>query len=66
MQIDVWSDFACPWCALGLARLGSPWRASSTAEASRVVHRSFELDRARAGPSSDGSAEEARGRASTA
>ena len=21
MQIEVWSDFACPWCALGLARL---------------------------------------------
>ena len=21
MQIDVWSDYACPWCALGLARL---------------------------------------------
>ena len=21
-EIDVWSDYACPWCALGLARLG--------------------------------------------
>ena len=44
MQIDVWSDFACPWCALGLARLRAALATFEHAADVRVVHRSFELD----------------------
>jgi predicted DsbA family dithiol-disulfide isomerase len=45
MQIDVWSDFACPWCALGLARLDAALGAFEHGDAVTVVHRSFELHR---------------------
>jgi predicted DsbA family dithiol-disulfide isomerase len=44
MQIEVWSDFACPWCALGLARLGLALESFDHAAEVDVVHRSFELD----------------------
>jgi predicted DsbA family dithiol-disulfide isomerase len=44
MQIDMWSDFACPWCALGLARLGAARRAFEHGPEITVVHRAFELD----------------------
>jgi len=44
MQIDVWSDFACPWCALGLYRLEAACRAFEHGDRVTVVHRSFELD----------------------
>jgi predicted DsbA family dithiol-disulfide isomerase len=43
MQIEVWSDFACPWCALGLARLEVARAAFEHGEDVSVVHRSFEL-----------------------
>ena len=50
MEVDVWSDFACPWCALGLARLDAARRAFEHGDDVRVVHRSYELHpRARAG-----------------
>ena len=44
MQIDVWSDFACPWCTLGLYRLEAACRAFEHGDRVTVVHRSFELD----------------------
>jgi predicted DsbA family dithiol-disulfide isomerase len=45
MHIDVWSDYACPWCALGLARLSVALSDFEHGEDVTVVHRSFELDR---------------------
>lgn len=44
MEIEIWSDFACPWCALGLHRLDAARRAFEHAGEIGVVHRSFELD----------------------
>lgn len=61
MQIDVWSDYACPWCALGLARLGVALRDFEHGDAVAVAHRSFELHRG-APARSDGSMEEVVGR----
>ena len=45
MQIDVWSDYACPWCALGLARLEEALRGFEHGDAVTVAHRAFELHR---------------------
>jgi predicted DsbA family dithiol-disulfide isomerase len=61
MQIEVWSDYACPWCALGLARLEVALRTFEHGDDVAVVHRSFELHR-RAPTHSDGSMEEVVGR----
>lgn len=58
MQIDVWSDYACPWCALGLARLHVALAQFEHADKVTVVHRSFELD-PHAPASSPGTAAEA-------
>lgn len=44
MQIDLWSDFACPWCALGLYRLEAALGQFAHADDVTVVHRAFELD----------------------
>lgn len=44
MDVEVWSDFACPWCALGLARLHLALDDFEHGGEVRVVHRSFELD----------------------
>jgi predicted DsbA family dithiol-disulfide isomerase len=44
MQIDLWSDFACPWCALGLNRLEAALAQFAHADQVTVVHRAFELD----------------------
>jgi predicted DsbA family dithiol-disulfide isomerase len=44
MEIQVWSDFACPWCALGHARLDAARSRFEHGDALRVVHRSYELD----------------------
>jgi predicted DsbA family dithiol-disulfide isomerase len=52
MEIQVWSDFACPWCALGFARLDVALSQFEHAGAVRTVHRSFELDRS-AAPKTD-------------
>src|SRR5579871_2946862 len=43
MQIEVWSDFACPWCAVGLFRLDAALAQLDDPAAVAVVHRSFEL-----------------------
>jgi predicted DsbA family dithiol-disulfide isomerase len=49
VEVQVWSDFACPWCALGLARLDVARREFEHGGEVRVVHRSYELrPRARA------------------
>jgi predicted DsbA family dithiol-disulfide isomerase len=44
MEIELWSDFACPWCALGVRRLEEARRQFAHGEAITVVHRAFELD----------------------
>jgi predicted DsbA family dithiol-disulfide isomerase len=44
MEIQVWSDFACPWCALGFTRLDVALEQFEYADDVTVVHRSFELD----------------------
>jgi predicted DsbA family dithiol-disulfide isomerase len=44
VKIDLWSDFACPWCALGLYRLEAALRQFAHADDVTVVHRAFELD----------------------
>ena len=44
MQIDLWSDFACPWCALGFYRLEAALGQFAHADDVTVVHRAFELD----------------------
>jgi predicted DsbA family dithiol-disulfide isomerase len=44
MEIQVWSDFACPWCALGLARLDVALAQFAHGDDVTVVHRAFELD----------------------
>jgi predicted DsbA family dithiol-disulfide isomerase len=44
VQIDLWSDFACPWCALGVYRLDEVRRQFAHGDEVTVVHRSFELD----------------------
>ncbi len=44
MEIEVWSDFACPWCALGHARLHAARARFEHGDELRVVHRSYELD----------------------
>ena len=43
MEVQVWSDFACPWCAVGLGRLEVARREFEHGDQVRVVHRSFEL-----------------------
>jgi predicted DsbA family dithiol-disulfide isomerase len=44
MEIQIWSDFACPWCALGFARLDVALEQFEQADEVTLVHRSFELD----------------------
>lgn len=43
MQIDIWSDYACPWCALGIYRLDAALEQFEHREAVEIVHRAFEL-----------------------
>jgi predicted DsbA family dithiol-disulfide isomerase len=44
VQIDLWSDFACPWCALGIYRLDAARAQFEHGDEVTVRHRSFELD----------------------
>jgi predicted DsbA family dithiol-disulfide isomerase len=44
MEIQVWSDFACPWCALGFYRLDAALTRFVHGDAVEVAHRSYELD----------------------
>jgi predicted DsbA family dithiol-disulfide isomerase len=44
VEIEIWSDFACPWCALGLYRLDVARAQFEHGDEITVLHRSFELD----------------------
>ena len=44
MQIEVWSDFVCPWCAVGIYRLDRARAEFEHGDEISVRHRSFELD----------------------
>ncbi len=44
MQIDVWSDIVCPWCAIGKQRLDAALRTFAHADQVEVVWHAFELD----------------------
>jgi predicted DsbA family dithiol-disulfide isomerase len=44
VQVDLWSDFACPWCALGVYRLDEARTRFAHGDEITVVHHSFELD----------------------
>jgi predicted DsbA family dithiol-disulfide isomerase len=57
MQVEVWSDFACPWCALGLVRLDAALGAFEHGAAVEVVHRAYELHPG-ASPRREGTMEE--------
>jgi predicted DsbA family dithiol-disulfide isomerase len=44
MQIDIWSDIACPWCYLGKRRLEAALTSFEGAEEVAIRWHSFELD----------------------
>lgn len=44
MQIEIWSDVMCPWCAVGKARFEKALAAFPHRDAVTVRWRSFELD----------------------
>ena len=44
MKIEIWSDIACPWCAIGKRRFERALEAFEHREQVDVVWRSFELD----------------------
>lgn len=44
MQIEVWSDFGCPFCYIGKHRLEKALESFAHRDEVRVVYRSFELD----------------------
>ena len=44
MQLEIWSDIACPWCSIGKRRLESALGAFAHADEVTIVWRSFELD----------------------
>lgn len=44
MEIEIWSDIACPWCYIGKRRLQAALAQFEHRDAVRVVWRSFELD----------------------
>ncbi|MFJ4295648.1 DsbA family oxidoreductase [Curtobacterium sp. NPDC089689] len=43
MQIEIWSDIACPWCYIGSFRLDEALRQFPHRDNVQLVHRSFEL-----------------------
>lgn len=44
MQIDIWSDIACPWCYLGKRRLEAALASFEGADDVEILWHSFELD----------------------
>src|SRR5687767_10501256 len=44
MQVEVWSDIACPWCWVGKRRLEKAIAQFAHADSVRVTWRAFELD----------------------
>jgi predicted DsbA family dithiol-disulfide isomerase len=44
MQLEIWSDIACPWCYVGKRRLESALAEFDGADEVEITWRSFELD----------------------
>lgn len=44
LRLDVWSDFACPWCYIGKRRLEGALERFEHADDVEVVWRSYQLD----------------------
>ncbi|MCD0486301.1 DsbA family oxidoreductase [Streptacidiphilus sp. ASG 303] len=44
MQVEIWTDIACPWCYVGRARFGRGLAAFAHRDQVEVVHRSYELN----------------------
>src|ERR1700685_4658262 len=44
MEVEIWSDIACPWCYIGKRRFERSLSQFEHADAVRVRWRSFELD----------------------
>jgi predicted DsbA family dithiol-disulfide isomerase len=44
MQLDIWSDIACPWCYVGKRRLEAALEAFEGSDDVQIRWRSFELD----------------------
>jgi len=44
MQVEIWSDVACPWCYIGKRRFESALARFSHADEVEVVWRSYQLD----------------------
>ncbi|HEU4697855.1 MAG TPA: DsbA family oxidoreductase [Gemmatimonadales bacterium] len=44
MKIEIWSDIACPWCAIGKRRFERALEQFEPRDAVEVIWRSFELD----------------------
>jgi predicted DsbA family dithiol-disulfide isomerase len=44
VRIELWSDYACPWCALGVYRLDAALEQFAHGDDVSVLHRAFELD----------------------
>src|SRR4051812_47052577 len=44
MQIEIWSDIACPWCYVGKRRFEAALAAFEHRDEVQVLWRSFELD----------------------
>jgi predicted DsbA family dithiol-disulfide isomerase len=44
MDVEIWSDIACPWCYVGKRRFEAALAAFEHRDAVRVTWRSFELD----------------------
>lgn len=44
MDVDIWSDIACPWCYIGKRRFEAALAQFEHADAVRIRWRSFELD----------------------
>lgn len=56
MEVDVWSDIACPWCYVGKRRLEAAIEAYRGPEAIEVTWHAFELDPAAPARFSQGAA----------
>lgn len=44
MQVEIWSDVVCPWCAIGKRRFETALASFEHADEVQVRYRSFELD----------------------
>ena len=44
MDVEIWSDIACPWCYVGKRRFEAALAAFEHRDEVRVTWRSFELD----------------------